>query len=554
VKHYDYKGIPVPVVRRLARHTLLGLQYIHSRGVIHTDVKLENVLIQRHDLPDLIRESHRAHRAFMEQRSGAAVLTKNQKKRMKKKQKNAQAKGETKEESDGEGAVESAVAAKTAPEAPAVAGGDEDVDRVAAAACGTPVPPVRQKDRFKTLKPEQVFAKLADFGNACRKDRPVTDDIQTRQYRSPEVIVGCEWDETADVWSAACMFFELLTGDFLFDPRTGKDWSRDEDHLALMIELLGDLPPKDWILSGKYARDFFSNAGKLKHIKSLKFWSLCSVLTEKYEFEEEEAEQITGFLLPMLAWEPSNRQSAAGALRHPWVQLMPGEVDVPPEPEKCEGGEATAAAPPSAEAARDAAEEKGNASPARDSASDDPTCSTAPQTDSCAGGENESVGELPASAPPASEPAAEKKEQEPTPEPKVEADDTEAKKEAVAEAAAGSEEVQKPPAPDEVAPDTTETRADTKVADEAKEVSKAESLQKPSDEADKVKADDKAAGLPNGQSREKPREEISESVAEAVENEAAAHDDKENCVEEEAEPAAAGGKAKKKKNKKKGKK
>jgi serine/threonine protein kinase len=31
-------------------------------------------------------------------------------------------------------------------------------------------------------------AKLVDFGNACWVDRHFTEDIQTRQYRSPEVL------------------------------------------------------------------------------------------------------------------------------------------------------------------------------------------------------------------------------------------------------------------------------------------------------------------------------------------------------------------------------
>ena len=34
------------------------------------------------------------------------------------------------------------------------------------------------------------------------------------------------------------MFFELLTGDFLFDPKSSKKWSTDEDQLALFTELL----------------------------------------------------------------------------------------------------------------------------------------------------------------------------------------------------------------------------------------------------------------------------------------------------------------------------
>ncbi|CAL1133075.1 unnamed protein product [Cladocopium goreaui] len=38
VKYYDYNGIPLPLCRRLSRHTLKGLEYIHACGVIHTDV------------------------------------------------------------------------------------------------------------------------------------------------------------------------------------------------------------------------------------------------------------------------------------------------------------------------------------------------------------------------------------------------------------------------------------------------------------------------------------------------------------------------------------
>ena len=35
--------------------------------------------------------------------------------------------------------------------------------------------------------------KLADFGNACWVHKHFTEDIQTRQYRSPEVILGFDF-------------------------------------------------------------------------------------------------------------------------------------------------------------------------------------------------------------------------------------------------------------------------------------------------------------------------------------------------------------------------
>ena len=38
------------------------------------------------------------------------------------------------------------------------------------------------------------------------------------------------------------MLFELLTGDFLFDPRSNEEFDKDEDHLAQMIETLGLMP------------------------------------------------------------------------------------------------------------------------------------------------------------------------------------------------------------------------------------------------------------------------------------------------------------------------
>jgi serine/threonine-protein kinase SRPK3 len=63
--------------------------------------------------------------------------------------------------------------------------------------------------------------KIADLGNACWLWHHFAHEIQTRQYRSPEVIIRADYNATADLWSLACMMFEMLTGDFLFEPRKG---------------------------------------------------------------------------------------------------------------------------------------------------------------------------------------------------------------------------------------------------------------------------------------------------------------------------------------------
>jgi serine/threonine-protein kinase SRPK3 len=52
---------------------------------------------------------------------------------------------------------------------------------------------------------DTISVKIADLGNACWTGHHFTNDIQTRQYRSPEVILGAKWGASTDVWSMAAM-------------------------------------------------------------------------------------------------------------------------------------------------------------------------------------------------------------------------------------------------------------------------------------------------------------------------------------------------------------
>ncbi|KAM8863215.1 SRSF protein kinase 1a [Spinachia spinachia] len=173
---------------------------------------------------------------------------------------------------------------------------------------------------LEPLNSDKIKVKIADLGNACWVHKHFTEDIQTRQYRSLEVLIGAGYSTPADVWSTACMAFELATGDYLFEPHSGEDYSRDEDHLALMIELLGKIP-RHYALSGKYSQEYFTKRGDLKHITKLKPWGLLEVLVDKYEWPREEAECFTDFLLPMLELIPEKRATAAECLLHPWLNL-----------------------------------------------------------------------------------------------------------------------------------------------------------------------------------------------------------------------------------------
>nr|CAH8853376.1 unnamed protein product [Trichobilharzia regenti] len=179
---------------------------------------------------------------------------------------------------------------------------------------------VHEPDASK--EPCEIEVKIADLGNACWTYRHFTEDIQTRQYRALEVLIGSGYGPPADIWSTACMAFELATGDYLFEPHSGEDYTRDEDHLAHIIELLGPIP-KNIALSGKYSRDYFDKRACLRHIRRLKPWSLFNVLTEKYDWPTKEAALFTSFLEPMLAYDPNKRATAWDCLQHVWITGQP---------------------------------------------------------------------------------------------------------------------------------------------------------------------------------------------------------------------------------------
>ena len=174
-----------------------------------------------------------------------------------------------------------------------------------------------------------IRVKIADLGNACWTFKHFTNDIQTRQYRSPEVILGADWGCSADIWSIGCLIFELLTGDFLFEPTVGQSFSKNDDHLAQIMELLGPIP-EDLVKSSHYGRRYFhSNLRTLRKIQNLKPWPLESVLLEKYKFSEQDSLEIADFLKGMLVLDPKRRMDAAGLSNHYWLNdaNVEGHID-----------------------------------------------------------------------------------------------------------------------------------------------------------------------------------------------------------------------------------
>lgn len=123
--------------------------------------------------------------------------------------------------------------------------------------------------------------------------------------------------------------FELITGDYLFDPQSGTRYGKDDDHIAQVIELLGNFP-KSLCLSGRWSQEIFNRKGELRNIHRLRHWSLPDVLREKYHFSPSQGMAISDFLLPMLEVLPEKRANAGGMASHEWMKDTRGmqEVDL----------------------------------------------------------------------------------------------------------------------------------------------------------------------------------------------------------------------------------
>eukprot|EP00913_Durusdinium_trenchii_P031171 g29187.t1 len=363
IKRYNFKGIPLDIVRKVTTHTLIGLDYLHRIcGIIHTDLKPENVLVgcprgvpvNKTGIP-LVGNIDPSMFAKKEQAAGTQedYMKKGGKKKDKDKKFHDEGTDEVGEEEAMPRPPPILVPdpTQTAPpndEKPFLkpsrsdptllsSYGDDSIamnrplynhasSLMKAVPPGVPVPaPMPPSSSPDGAKPDCIDEKLleevlnldlfdhdgvtykvADLGNACWVERHFSDDIQTRQYRSPETIINAGYDTSADIWSLACMVFELATGDYLFDPKASDEYPRDEDHLALFIELLGPMP-KDLISRGRRSTTYFNRRGELRHIKSLRYWPLAEVLLQKYHMHAIEARSLASFLLPMLQLLPEDR-------------------------------------------------------------------------------------------------------------------------------------------------------------------------------------------------------------------------------------------------------
>jgi dual specificity tyrosine-phosphorylation-regulated kinase 2/3/4 len=136
--------------------------------------------------------------------------------------------------------------------------------------------------------------------------------IQSRFYRSPEVILGMSYGLPIDMWSLGCILAELFTGYPIFPGEN------EQEQLACIMEVFG--PPEKHLIEKSTRRKlFFDSQGKPRMIVSSKGRRRrvnSKTLQHALKCDDE---PFLDFVARCLRWDPEKRLRPEEALNHEFI-------------------------------------------------------------------------------------------------------------------------------------------------------------------------------------------------------------------------------------------
>ena len=170
------------------------------------------------------------------------------------------------------------------------------------------------------LKPENILLahplhseiKVIDFGSSCFENEKVYTYIQSRFYRSPEVILGMSYGLPIDMWSLGCILAELLTGYPIFPGEN------EQEQLACIMEIFGP-PEKHLIEKSSRKKLFFDSLGKPRVTVSTKGRRRRPSSKTLQQALKCDDEAFLDFIARCLRWDPERRMRPDEAMQHEFI-------------------------------------------------------------------------------------------------------------------------------------------------------------------------------------------------------------------------------------------
>jgi serine/threonine protein kinase len=312
-------------IKNIFLQIVKGLKYIHEKNVLHTDLKLDNILLTNmspkiQKFIDEIEELEliKNYNSIYENSIPKEIiqLPKNKRKMIKRKIRNKSLKEVVKSNLD----KIKEISGKFIEEFNLQLN-IEDIDDS---------DDNESDDEYQNVEcdnyiDENINIKIIDFGNAKMKNNIEEEEIYTRIYRPPENILDNTYDKESDIWVLGCFLYELITLNPLFEIECedNNDFGRDKEHLSKMSLILGKLP-KDMILNSEYSDDIFDSHGKIRNNKKLGLMIdrdlrkelLYRIKKDRIKIEDNDIDLIEDLIYKMLEYKPDKRIKLDDILKH----------------------------------------------------------------------------------------------------------------------------------------------------------------------------------------------------------------------------------------------
>lgn len=323
LKINNYKnGIDFCTVMKFTKQILGGLVILHKNKIIHGDIKPENILIDgisesqkkimdKINIDKIIKNNSNGKFSIKNKGTLSKIIAEINKK-IASDSDNKESSDSSDDESDSDNESDESDSDDSDNGQISISSSDEDEDEDEEKINNK----IFSEDNDKILKNTNI--KLADMGNCILQNKRKKKHIQTCYYRSPEVLLKNEYDESCDMWALGCTIYELLAGRILFDA-DDYEGNTTRHHIYLIIERLGSFPKH--IISASPNKDIYFSVdfSRVKGYKKINFFPLEKELEDiaiKNELNVNSTKLFIDFMLGLLKYDKSNRLTAKEAISH----------------------------------------------------------------------------------------------------------------------------------------------------------------------------------------------------------------------------------------------
>eukprot|EP01017_Pseudomicrothorax_dubius_P032767 TRINITY_DN4324_c0_g1_i10.p1 TRINITY_DN4324_c0_g1~~TRINITY_DN4324_c0_g1_i10.p1 ORF type:complete len:622 (-),score=149.77 TRINITY_DN4324_c0_g1_i10:97-1962(-) len=189
------------------------------------------------------------------------------------------------------------------------------------------------------LKPDNILVssnkktcKVCDFNSAIPVEDVIkSEDVVSRFYRAPEIILGAGYGFPIDVWATGCTLFEMYTGEFLFP-------GRSPNHMLKLMMLAKGRFPHKLLKKGEYVHKHFDEdytflsqeidpVTRETYVKRImmpeKPTKEISAMMAPFATADDQKtlKTFVDFLEKCLALDPSKRLTPEDGLSHPFIRV-----------------------------------------------------------------------------------------------------------------------------------------------------------------------------------------------------------------------------------------